>query len=253
MRARAALLFSFVFAVGTCSLFACNALLDNEDRVVDKGRDTGGRDRESDDARVDPTDALDEKPTTIDGGSDAKPIVIDVPLNFVTPNGAQFQSTDAGTTITGFSGAVNHPVIVPLQQPAIPSDDYTVHATIRAATKGEFGIMTRIQPDGGAGYVLGSMFGQTAKAFIGYMGNPDWAPTLDSSGPLYTFTTNTRYFMAVQASKNIIQGKMWKEGENEPDWQLGITNAIYKTGKGVGFYVYYCYDAALESLRVTIP
>jgi len=236
-------------------LAACNALLDNEERRLDTTVDAARVDRTVPDVLLDQTT---EKPDTIQvildaGDADAPaPISLEVVESFITPNGAQFNTADGGTTITGATTG-SHPVIVPVTQPSIKSDDYTVEAVIRApATVGEFGIMGRVQQNG-AGQLLGSAFGGQAKPFLGAMGPADWNPSNDSSGQVYTWNGTARYIMKLQCWGSTIKGKMWEATQPEPDWQVNVLNATYKTGRGVGYYVYNTYTAVLESMRVTVP
>ncbi len=242
-----------------CSFFACNALLDNEPvRTVDDGREAGVDRQGTDSVQATGTEAGGDQTSTEippDGGDAATTITIDVPLSFITPNGAIFGPADGGgVAITGTNGA-NHPVIVPIQQPAIGTDDYTVEAVVRASADCEYGVMTRMLADAGGGQVLGSRYGTGGdpKPFIGNMGTPDWNPPADSTGQPYTFSAG-RYRMRVQAKGPEIRGMMWKDGAPVPaNWEVGDLTAAYPKGRGVGFYVYFCYSAVLESLKVTIP
>jgi hypothetical protein len=145
--------------------------------------------------------------------------------------GSQLSTTDAGTRITGYSG-LNHPMIVPSPEPAIPSDDYTVTATVRAGSHCEFGVVGRLQPDGGGAIVSASTYGLEPFPSIGVMDSTH-NPT-NVSGPRF-------------------EGKFWRTGSPEPEAWFGPGATLLETGRRVGFYVYGCYDAVLENMTVTVP
>lgn len=229
---------------------ACNALNGGHERILDEAdastaasRDSGGA---SSDAPV----------SMIDAGADAEPgslIVIEVSKLFATLNGATFMTTSAGTTITAYDAGATHPVIVPTPQPTIPAEDFTVLATVKAPTNGEFGVLTRLQPSGAA-VVFGSKFGNVNQPFLGTFGPPDWNPTDGPRALAYSYTPNARYHFKVRASSNKITAKMWDATTPEPAESSAATLASqYTTGRGIGFYTYDINGAVLESMRVTVP
>jgi hypothetical protein len=229
---------------------ACNALNGGHDRILDEtdastalGRDSGEADA---DAPV----------SAVDAGTDAEPgslIVIEVSKLFTTLNGATFTTTSAGTTITAYDAGATHPVIVPTPQPTIPAEDFTVLATVKAPTNGEFGILTRVQSSGAA-VVFGSKFGNVNQPFLGTFGPPDWNPTDGPRALAYSYTPNARYNFKVHASSNKITAKMWDAATPEPaDSSAAVLAGPYTTGRGIGFYTYDINGAVLESMRVTVP
>lgn len=232
---------------------ACNALLDNHDRQLDE-RDSfegggGGKDAAQD---VTPPDDDAGTDVGVDAPDDGpEPVTIPIPQQWKTPNGAQFSTTDAGTTITGYTSA-GHPVIVPVTQPSLPSENYTVVATVRAPTNGEFGVIARIQTDGSCA-LLGSKFGTDTRSFVGNMSSADWSPNLLNLGPLYAFSANARYRLKLRVVGDQATGKLWDMAQAEPDGWQTIGTLPWKTGGGVGYYVYNTYDAVLESMVVTVP
>lgn len=232
---------------------ACNALLDNHDRQLDE-RDSleggaGGKDGATDGATPDDDAGADAEVDAPDDGPE--PVTIPVPQRWKTPNGAQFTTTDAGTTITGYTSA-GHPVIVPMTPPAVPSENYTVVATVRAPTNGEFGVITRVQADGSCA-LLGSKFGTDTRSFVGSMSSTDWSPNLVNLGPLYTFSAGARYRLKLRVAGDQATGKMWDSAQSEPEGWQTIGTIPWKTGRGVGYYVYNTYDAVLESMEITVP
>ncbi|MBX3224094.1 MAG: hypothetical protein KF795_26500 [Labilithrix sp.] len=226
---------------------ACNALIGAPDRVLDE-EDAGRPDR-----RNDAPDANDLEPAEggqdeVDAGTDAA-ITILVGTDWASPNGATW-IVDGGTVITAFTAT--HPVIVPRVQPAIPSEDYTATATVRAPNDGEFGLLTRVQADGSA-VLIGSKFGAEFRPFMGSFSPPDWNPSDDGRGPTYTFVAGSRYKLKLRAIANQVSGKMWVATEPEPaTFQLVVTSP-WSTGRGVGFYTYGAIGAVLEDLEITVP
>lgn len=231
---------------------ACNALNGGHDRVLDTedgsvlpvARDGG-------DAGADVATLPDAAPA-----ADAEAGVLQIPvaMQFTTINDATFMTTAAGTTITGYDGGATHPVIVPLPQPSIPSEDFTVLATVLAPTNGEFGLLTRIQPDNHA-VLFGSKFGTQNQPFLGTIGPPDWNPSDDARGLSYAYTTNARYKLKVRATANNIVAKLWDASTPEPSDKdaAALLASPYTTGRGIGFYTYTTNGAVLESMVVTVP
>lgn len=240
--------FVVIAAVGM-PIAACNALTGAHERQLDDA-DTENPDRPRVDAGDGGADVEPVEADVPDGSPDV--ILIEVPLNFSTPNGAVFTTTDAGTTITAAGGA-SHPVIVPMPPPGISSENYTVYATVLAPANGEFGLLTRVQSDGGAAVVFGSKFGADQRSFMGTFRTPDWNPTLDALGPPYVYTTNERFKFRLRAVGDQISGKFWDATQPEPASYQTLLTAPWSTGKGIGFYTYTSTGAVLESLRISIP
>jgi hypothetical protein len=171
-----------------------------------------------------------------------------------TLNDASFTTTKAGgTEIVNFD--TSHPIIVLAPQTAIPSDDFTLYATVKAPMDGEFGILTRIQPDG-HGYIFGSEFGISHRAFLGLVGPAAWNPNDDANAtmsPSWTFVANHEYKFLLRASGNTLTGKMWDATGAEPSLPQVTLTAIYSTGRGIGFYTYGAIGALLENMYVTVP
>jgi hypothetical protein len=229
---------------------ACNALNGGHERILDVPDASAPQGRDAGDVPID-------APVTVeDAGADTGPgslIVIEVSKLFTSLNGATFMTTSAGTTITAYDAGATHPVIVPTPQPTIPSEDFTVLATVKAPTNGEFGILTRVQASGAA-VVFGSKFGNVNQPFLGTFGPPDWNPTDGPRALAYSYTANARYSFKVQASSNKITAKMWNAATPEPaDSAAAVLAGPYTTGRGIGFYTYDINGAVLESMRVTVP
>ena len=240
-----------VIAALALPIAACNALTGAHDRQLDD-TSTDGPSR----PRVDASDGGGGGDVDLieAGVVDAAPdvIFIEVPLTFSSPNGAGFTTTDAGTVINTAGGA-SHPVIVPMPPPGITAEDYTVYATVQAPANGEFGILTRFQPDGGAAVVFGSKFGGDNRPFMGWFKSPDWNPTLDALGATYLYSTNARYKFRLRAVGNQISGKFWDATQPEPMSFQVLFSSPFTTGRGIGFYNYTPSGAVLESLRISIP
>ena len=241
---------------------ACNTLSGGHDRFLD----------DSDAARVvkpfadgGGADVTDEPPVTVfEAGttdSEAGIVFIDVSRAFTSINGASYATSPAGIEITNYDGGATHPIIVPAPQPTIPSDDYTVYATVKAPIdemKGsEWGILTRVQPGGVGGYALGSKFGADPKPFLGSIAPPDWNPSLDTkSSTAWVFVANARYNFMLKVVGNFVSGKMWDASLKEPpDFQVTHL-APWSTGRAIGYYNYIPTGgngAVLESMRVSVP
>ena len=235
---------------------ACNALNGGHDRFLD-----------TEDGSSLPPPQVDGGEAGADAGADAETVieasagdaeagVLQIPVSkqFMTLNGATFATTAAGTTITAFDAGATHPVIVPLPQPSIPSEDFTVLATVLAPTNGEFGILTRLQPDNRS-VVFGSKFGTQNQPFLGTIGPPDWNPSDNARGLAYAYTPNARYKFKVRATANQITAKMWDAATPEPADKdaAALLASPFTTGRGIGFYTYTVNGAVLESMSVTVP
>jgi hypothetical protein len=241
---------------GALAAAACNALNGGHDRFLDPG------DGSSVPSHPDAGDAADASATDVDAqveasAGDAEAGIVEIPVSrqFTTLNGATFDTSDAGTTITAYDGGATHPVIVPLPQPSIPSEDFTVLATVLAPTNSEFGIVIRIQPDQRA-VVFGSKFGAQNQPFLGTFGPPDWNPSDDARGVAYAYTPNARFTFKVRATANQITAKMWDASTPEPADKdaAAIFASPFTTGRGIGFYTYLADGGAvLESMSVTVP
>lgn len=246
---------------------ACNAITGANERTLDPDlANVGDRDGDIDDEDTGTNNALDaaardaKSDATID--VDAGPIVINVDVAgmWKSPNGATFITVDGGKRITDDHPDASHPIITPETQPAIPSDDYTVHAVVRAAGSGspgpayEFGIMTRVQADG-SGVVLASSYGTAAKPFVGNLvRSTNWNPNpgaVDTN--TYNYLVTGRYRFMLSVSNNEVRGKMWHESVSEPATAILYGQPAFLTGRGVGFYTYNLNDAVLESMTITVP
>lgn len=244
--------FLILFAASAV-IAACNAINGSHDRFLDEG--DGGLPVRPDGSREDggEVDGGTDAPADQDVPDDGAPAVVtvDVGGTWASPNGATSATIDGGRKIATYDAGATHPVIVPLPQPSIPAEDYTVHATIRApATLGEFGIMARVQPDG-LGVVLSSSYGQQASAFVGNM-TPGWNPSNGSSSA-YTFVGNARYRFQLKVTGNEVRAKFWEATAAEPSSPQLFFASDFTTGRGVGFYTYGVIDAVLESMTVTVP
>lgn len=247
---------------------ACNALNGSHDRFgesedaskpmnprVDGGADVQG---------VDGGDAS-------TGDAEAGVLEIQFGKTFMTLNGATFVTTAGGTTITATDGGPTaaHGVIVPVTQPAIPGDEFTVHATILAPSDMEFGLLTRLQPGNGndRAVVFGSKLGAASQPFISTFGPPDWEPVQPppGRGAPYTYGSGARYNFKVKCNGDKTTAKMWDATTAEPGDFTAATldGGAVPTGRGIGFYVFAFHNVGtdgtitnapvLESLRVTVP
>jgi hypothetical protein len=241
---------------------ACNAITGEHDRSLRK---------DVDGALVGTTNPIStgDAAQTPDAASpvDASPDVFEVVTGrgalWKTPNGASWTSDDAGTRITAF-GATGHAVIFPNPQPALPTDDYTVEATVHSVSPvagyPEFGVLARVleppllDDDAGVLSLISSSFGIGEKTWVGTMGPPQWSPSLISqSQTAHPLAGDRRFHVVLHAHGNNITGRMWDVTGADP----GLDEVFYvsprTTGRGVGFYTYGVIDASLEDLRVTVP
>jgi hypothetical protein len=229
---------------------ACNALTGEHDRFLDDG-DAGrqpGRPPRPVDAPSDTTRPVEE----VDSGGREEDagLTITIGTTWSSPNGAKWAVDGGVTTITEYDA--NHPILVPLPQPSIPSDSYTVRATIRAPANGEFGIVARVQSTNSAAVLLASRFGTENYPWIGTIAPPEWNPDRLANGASYTFKP-TRYRFWLNVSGRLAQGKMWEADQPEPPVQVTAT-IPWATGRGVGLYQYLNGgDAMFEELEVTVP
>lgn len=240
------------------SLLACNAILGNHERVVDEGATNDAKPSPKlDGGEGGTTDAAaDQGPLPTDGDvpDDGAPLPfkIVVPNAWKSLNAGQFTLVDGGVTITGFTAPAGHPMIAPNPMPSIPDDDYTVEAVIKTPTNGEWGIMVRVAADG-SGALIGSKFGGEQRLFTGNMGPPDFGPSQQNLGPVYTYTPNARYHMKLQVKGTQTLGKMWESTQAEPSSFQVLGTATGNKVRGVGYYVYNTYDTVLESMTITVP
>jgi len=232
---------------------ACNALNGGHDRFLDT-EDGSSLPARSDGGEAGADVVMPVEASTGNGDAEAGALTILVSTQFTTLNGATSDTTDAGTTITAFDGGAAHAVIVPLPQPSIPSEDFTILATVLAPTNGEFGILTRLQPDDHA-VVFGSKFGAQNQPFLGTFGPPDWSPSDDARGIAYAYTPNARFKLKVRAAANQITAKLWDASTPEPADKdaAAVLASAFTTGRGIGFYTYGINGAVLESMSVTVP
>ncbi len=195
-------------------------------------------------------------------------VEIDVSKTFMTLNGASFTTTANGSTViaTGAGPTAAHGVIVPVVQPAIPGNDFTVLGTILAPSNIEFGILTRMAP-GGKAVIFGSKLGSTNEPFLSTFGPPDWEPVQPppARGAAYGYTSGERFNFKVKAKGSQLTAKMWDAAMAEPGDSIAATlsDPALPMGRGIGFYVYSLHGAGtdasvasppvLESLRVTVP
>jgi hypothetical protein len=253
---------------------ACNAITGQHERTLADdssslpGRDGGGG---TDTKVLDDQRVADEGEAAVllpDQDAPTGPITITVPQSWSSPNGAVFTTNASGTTITDYGRPPtfigHHPLLVPSPAINIPTEDYTVEATIFAPTSYEFGVMVRRQPDGN-GIVYGSIYAGVTPAFLGKLGPnccpvgpptpaDPWNPTKEGTGPNYTLVAGTRYIMKVRAVGNQITAKLWVATGAEPlEWHASMISP-WSTGRGIGFYEYFTGTSGfpvLEAMKVT--
>jgi hypothetical protein len=224
---------------------ACNLITGEEGRIASRAAGVDAGSRKVDANEPDPVDP------PLDAGADApEALTITVPPSWRSPNDAGWiVDGDGGTKITSFGAG--HAVLLPVPDVNVTAEDYTLSGTVLAQQDGEYGFLVRVQPDG-AGVLIGSKFGNESKPFLGSMSPPDWAPSDDRRGGLYTFVTGTRYRFKLRARGDEVSGKMWA-GDLEPtNFQL-TTSSPWRTGRGVGYYTYGIVDVVLESVQITVP
>lgn len=246
------------------SVVACNLVNGSHDRFLDPSLDDEDAmslaDRRIGEGSVLQPEGgtVEDAPAPIDAESDAaSPIRVGVTAgvaSWFSPNGASVVVDDAGTRIVAYTDPATHPVIVPATQPAIPAEDYTVWATVRATAEGEFGILARVQGNG-ASVLLSSRYGSELNPWVGDFGPAtNWNPTRSGMGPAYTFVPNTRYRFWLRVRGRTVEGKMWDASQAMPNNpQVTWTQSPFMTGKGVGYYTYGVAQATLESLEITVP
>jgi hypothetical protein len=262
--------FAFLSLLLGASAAACNAITGASERMLDPDlgelpdRDTGGDDKDTGNNGILDSGPLPDTsiPDTFIGDGDAGPIVIVVNVRggWTSPNGATSTVVANGVKISAMdaSAANNHPVIFPASQPVIPSESYTVRATVLTTTAGgtpEFGIMTRVQANGSA-IVLGNVYGAAPPAFLGAMSATvsPWNPSNNAQGPAYTYIVGARYKMVVRVIGPEARAKFWISTATEPtNDQIVYPASPHATGKGVGFYTYFTHDTVLEDMVVTVP
>ena len=263
-RAAALLAFSSAVCAGACTLI------------------TGEHDRflRSDDGSAPPeghADATTSNPNDDGGASDASdamaaPDVFVVGNTWNTYNGARWTYVAGRGThidaIGNLSGS-GHAIIYADPQPPLPSDDYTVEATVHAISDGgpgsypEFGIVARIDgskldDDAGVVTVLSSSLGGGNVTWLGTMGPPPWSPSLLSQSQTpHPAGGDRRYKFVLRVHGTNISGKMWDVTTPEPVMDEVSYPARRATGRGVGFYIYppggVIPNAWLEDMRVTVP
>lgn len=249
---------------------ACNLITGAQERTLDRD---GGEFGERDAGEVDPGNEDADPNGMLDGGvpkdqnvpDTNEAGIITITVNVAGPwmslNGATFSTVDGGKRIDTATTAGHHPVIVPVPQPFIPSDNYTVHAIIRAATSGtpsgpgpafEFGIVARVQPNGSS-LLLSSSYGTQAKPFVGQLSSLDWNPTNPVNGDTYNYVAGARYQFEMNVKDNEVRAKMWHEADPKPDASMLWGGAPYTLGRAVGFYNYNVVNAVLETMFITVP
>lgn len=253
--------FSLLLGAGAA---ACNAITGANERMLDPDlaelpeREAGDGEKDTGGNIVlesGPLPDLDVPDAPIDAG----PIRIDIDVggSWTSINGATFSTVDGGKRIETATTAGHHPMIVPNPQPAIPSENYTVHAIIRAATTGtpgpphEFGILARIQGNG-TSLVVGGVYAQMAKPYVGAFA-ADNNPSNPVNGDPYTYVAGARYKFKMTVTGNQVHGKVWREIDPEPSTTMIWGAAPYTTGRAVGFYTYNVTNAVLESMYITVP
>ena len=251
------------------SAAACNAITGANERKLDPDlgeipdRDTGPDDDKDTggnavlDAQPQPDNFV---PDAFVPDADAGPItiVVDTKGTWISPNGATPVILANGVKIAAMDASSNnHPVIFPSPQPSIPSESYTVRATVLAASGGtyEFGIVTRVQANG-ANIVLGNVYGGNPPPFLGTMSatTSPWNPANNAQGPTYTYVPGVRYKLHVRVIGNEARAKLWPASGTEPTNETIVYPANpYSTGRGVGFYTYFTHDSVLEEMTITVP
>jgi hypothetical protein len=231
---------------------ACNALTGEHDRFLDDGDagrpPDGSQGQGRGDAPSDTTLPIED----VDAGGREEDAALTIPIGttWASPNGAKWAVDGGVTTIIGYGA--NHAIVVPLPQPSIPSESYTVRATIRAQANGEFGIVARVQSTDSAAVLLASRFGAENSPWLGTITPPEWNPDRLASGASYTFKP-VRYRFWLNVSGHLAQGKMWEADQPEPHVQV-IATIPWATGRGVGLYQYLNGGGAVfEQLEVTVP
>jgi hypothetical protein len=186
-----------------------------------------------------------------DGSTDAALDAYDANAGWSSPNGAKWSAGPGGVRITGYTSAA-HPVIVKVPPIAISTDSYTVVATILTPSPGtEFGLVARVQSEGGA-VMLGSSYAGGDDPWLGGM-DSSWA----TGAPIFLATpyqaaVGARWGMKLKVDGPKVSGKMWRLTDPEPVFSAAV-GAAYTDGRVVGFYTYGTNDAVLESLTVTEP
>jgi hypothetical protein len=184
------------------------------------------------------------------GSRSATVLTVDsVGMHWQSIDGATF-TQDGGLQIQAFT--TSHAIVVPAPQPSLGSDDYTVAASVWAPADAEFGVLVRVQSDAKGAVGVGSKWGSDHRAFIGSFRSPDWNPTEDDRGPPYTFSGG-RYLFVIQVRNAVVQAKMWRADETEPETFQLQTTSPWATGRGVGYYTYGVTSAVLERLVVSVP
>lgn len=260
--------FAFVSLVLGASAAACNALTGANERKLDPDlgevpdRDTGPDDDKDTGGNglLDAGVEVDASTPDVFLDADAGPItiVVDTKGTWTSPNSATPVVLSNGVKIAAMdASANNHPVIFPSPQPSIPSDNYTVRATVLAAGGGtyEFGILTRVQPNG-SNIVLGNVYGGSPPPYLGSMSatSSPWNPANAAQGPTYTYVAGVRYKLHVRVIGNEARAKLWLASGTEPTSENIVYPANpYATGRGVGFYTYFTHDTVLEEMTITVP
>lgn len=237
------------FAVASASAAAaCNLITGEHDRYV--ALDNAGH----------PLDAAPAPTSTISPDATAGPgdaAVADGAFSVVwagpwaSPNHAGWLTDGSTTRIT--TSSAQHAVIVPDPQQELPGPDYTVTARVHAFGPGEYGVLARVQPDGGAAELFGSEHGQQSSTFLGSFSAPDWNPSVDSTGPFYDASGEHDFVMVLTVVGSMGYAKMWDANDGEPDASQIQVSMPWSTGTGVGFYSYVGAKVDLVDLRITVP
>lgn len=253
--------------IALATLGACNAITGAHDRFVEEpqSEDSGNRK----DTGVEPlkdAGATDSGPGQSDSGP--KITTIEIPINptsqWSSPNKAT-AGYDAGAVITSFNPPHdNHPMIVPMPLPDIPSDKYTVRARIKAHERAEYGIFVRgrVVAAGFSAFVLSSRYSSGAA-----LNEPFLAPLLTArtdntnddppsagvaNGPGYAFDVDKVWVFAFEVDGEKLHGIISREDDAsiKSDMTLTDTTAPADRGKSFGFYGFGAPPASLLQLQL---
>ena len=90
----------------------------------------------------------------------------------------------------------------------------------------------------GEGYCFSYGWGQSNRAALVYFDGFPFNPVMLKLGPEIGVKADEQFFMSLLLNSSDIKGKLWKNGEQEPGWQVEAADNKFSSGS-YGYYAYY--------------
>ncbi|MBI3033563.1 S8 family serine peptidase [Candidatus Woesearchaeota archaeon] len=133
--------------------------------------------------------------------------------------------------ISGYGG---HPLVV---IPGTNISDGVVSVDVALpAENTEAGLCFRMN-NSGSGYCLSTAWGGGVSAMLSRFDGFPYNPSHIKSAQI-NISSSVPVTIKVMVNGNVIRGKVFNKGSDEPDWQIGATDTAFRSGQ-VGFYSYY--------------